>query len=41
MNDVYETNEVHELNDNMSDKKIIKSLKRQSCIKKGIHEKLV
>lgn len=37
VNDISKTSETYELNDLWNDKQIVRSLKEQGCIRKGIH----
>lgn len=37
VNDRYDTGEIYELDDTWNDKQIIKALRKQGCLKKGVH----
>jgi hypothetical protein len=37
VNNIFSTNAIYELDENMTDKEIVKALKDQGLIKKGIH----
>jgi hypothetical protein len=41
VNDCFKTSEVYEIDNDLSDKDLIKSLKTQGLIKKGIHAKSI